>query len=116
MGAVVPVLKGIKRGAGEADGDFIERGKQKLFEVAQFDDDTLLKFYNAMQPQVPAIPADYFMNAAIIPPAAFVDATAVHCAMAWTILAGEANDQIDSESLIDSGELRQGDEKVGLRL
>ena len=112
MGAVIPVLKGLKRGAGEGDEEFSERGKQKLLEVSQFDDDTLLKFYNAMQPQVPAIPAGYFMNAAMIPAAAFADATAVHCAMAWATLAGEANDQIDSESLIDSGELKQGVEKV----
>jgi hypothetical protein len=94
----------------ETVAQFEARRRTKLQEISSFDDDTRTRFFDLMQPQVPAVPAGYFMNAARYAPTAYNVATAMHCAMAFAMGCVLPNDRVTAYSLIEGGKVVQGDD------
>ena len=87
---------------GETAAQFEARRRTKLQQLAGFDDDTRNRFFDLMQPLVPAVPTSYFMNTAYLP-VAYNVATAMQCAMAFARGCALPNDRVTAFNLMEGG-------------
>ena len=99
---------------GELPQDLNRRQQLKFDELAQLDDEERETFIRIMYPNVPQVPANYYLNAAAFPPTAYNNATAEHVALAWALHSVTPNDRVTAKAAIEKGEVKQSGDPVSV--